>query len=311
MLFREFHRILNIDMYFKKKNISSDYTKYKMKRMTSDIMSLINKKDVQGLKEYLYDYNDKSTFDLFAYITGSRNARTKEQIYSIIEEYMTDLHEYLHQNSHKIELKVEKTESLKDYLDKHKLNEADDPFADDSEGGDDSASDSGSDDAGGDPFGDSGSDAPKYSGSAQASDTPTEPTDTHEEDPDFKTGRANPADLTLPAQPSGETAINVENVMTNLNSLLLGNNKDFVDMPKFKKAVELICSGKKLNMDDLTFVDTKKVIEKLKTLLSGVDDFTANYIKQKIRQPIAIDYMNKKLDAIQQKQNKEFLSQAL
>ena len=307
MLFREFHRILNIDMYFKKKNITSDYTKYKLKRMTHDIMSLINKKDVKGLKEYLYDYNDKSTFDLFAYITGSRNARTKEQIYNIIEEYMTDLHEYLHQNSHKIEIKVEKTESLKQYLDKHKLNEVDDPFGDDK--GDDNAIDTEEDTGSEDPFGDHTSDMPKDSGTS--SDKTEVPTDTHEEDPDFKTGHANPDDLTLPAQPSGETAINVENVMTNLNSLLLGNNKDFVDMPKFKKAVELICSGKKLNMDDLTFVDTKKVIAKLKTLLTGLDDFTANYVKQKIRQPIAIDYMNKKLDAIQQKQNTEFLSQAL
>lgn len=294
MLFREFHKILNIQEYFDNKHISSEYAQYGCRRMANDIMKLIGENKIEDLKNYLYDYNNKDAYDLFSYITGCRKVKTKDQIYKIIEGYMLNLHDYI--RTDKTVIVAEKDNSLhetfKKFLHKQRLNEEDDPFGDtENDTEPEKSTESTSDDSSGD------SDSTMPEATVE---------DTHEDDPDFKTGKVT--DSLNDVTPSAETTIDFDGVLSNLNKLLLGDNNGFTEFRRFKKDLELIASGKKLTIEDVNFgSQTKLAMSKLDTVLKGLDDNTVNYFKQKIRAPAALNYYKSREEELNKQNQTDIL----
>lgn len=184
---------------------------------------------------------------------------------------------------------------------KIKLDEAeDDDFAGDeppADDGPDADDDFSGDDLGGDFGGgpgspDSGDDDDEDTGDP----TDVDDSDDHEPDPDFTDGVKGGTPV-LDAVPSAETIYDSEGVFKSIKGVIESLSKEqLVEMPRVKKCLELIFSGKKLKPEDLEFDNIQNAIFLISKIVEPLNDRTKSYAKLKLKAPLQVARDKDKLE---------------
>ena len=311
MKFSVYYRIQQRDSYFKRffSQISKKFSPELLEEAESkyeDLMELIVKylieEDRHSMTVLLTKPNAKVARMFFDYLTISniKNKKKCDIVNRIKEVYvkentMIDFKAFLAEKLVKIDMADELENEPK-----IKLNEDDDPFADDA-GGDDAGGDEG-----GDPFGDDSSDSDDSSdteggedteGSEDSEDENEMNFDDWDDDPDFTKGVKNPDDVTLTDTPSGECIYDVDGIMQSLAAVIQSSSDtELAEIEMVKKAVELIFNGKILKPEDVTFTNPQNASYLIKKIGSNVDEKTKNYLILKIKQPLIKQRDQQKLD---------------
>lgn len=311
MKFSVYYRIQQRDSYFKRffSQISKKFSPELLEEAESkyeDLMELIVKylieEDRHSMTVLLTKPNAKVARMFFDYLTISniKNKKKCDIVNRIKEVYlkentMIDFKAFLAEKLVKIDMADELENEPK-----IKLNEDDDPFADDA-GGDDAGGDEG-----GDPFGDDSdssdeggedSDDTTEEGGEDSEDENEMNFDDWDDDPDFTKGVKNPDDVTLTDTPSGECIYDVDGIMQSLASVIQSSSDtELAEIEMVKKAVELIFNGKILKPEDVTFTNPQNASYLIKKIGSNVDEKTKNYLILKIKQPLIKQRDQQKLD---------------
>ena len=311
MKFSVYYRIQQRDSYFRRffSQISKKFSPELLEEAESkyeDLMELIVKylieEDRHSMTVLLTKPNAKVARMFFDYLTISniKNKKKCDIVNRIKEVYlkentMIDFKAFLAEKLVKIDMADELENEPK-----IKLNEDDDPFADDT-GGDDAGGDEG-----GDPFGDDSSDSDDSEdteggedteGSEDSEDENEMNFDDWDDDPDFTKGVKNPDDVTLTDTPSGECIYDVDGIMQSLAAVIQSSSDtELAEIEMVKKAVELIFNGKILKPEDVTFTNPQNASYLIKKIGANVDEKTKNYLILKIKQPLIKQRDQQKLD---------------
>ena len=326
-----YYRIQQRDSFFERffKKFSKQFTpetvdaaREKYEDLMEVIVQYILDENKMDLNILLTKQNAKVARIFFDFLTVStiKNKKKSEIINRVNEIFieekkMIDFRQFLAEKMKEI--------NVADGLDidepiRIKLTEADDddPFADDSSGGDDSFGD----DDGGDPFADDAGGADDFGGGpgggskgggdGEDGEVPEdgEKTDAekkadeldlegHEDDPDFTQGVKNPDDATLTDTPSGECIYDVEGITKAIAAVIQAtSDTDLEEIEMVKKAVELIFNGKKLKPEDVQFTNPENAAYLIKKIGEKVDEKTKNYMMLKIKTPLIQQRDQQKLD---------------
>lgn len=327
-----YYRIQQRDSFFERffKKFSKQFTpetvdeaREKYEDLMEVIVQYILDENKMDLNILLTKQNAKVARIFFDFLTVStiKNKKKSEIINRVNEIFieekkMIDFRQFLAEKMKEI--------NVADGLDidepiRIKLTEADDedPFADDSDGGDDSFGD---DEGGGDPFADDAGGADDFGGGpgggskgggdGEDGEVPedSEKTDAekkadeldlegHEDDPDFTQGVKNPDDATLTDTPSGECIYDVEGITKAIAAVIQAtSDTDLEEIEMVKKAVELIFNGKKLKPEDVQFTNPENAAFLIKKIGEKVDEKTNNYMMLKIKAPLIQQRDQQKLD---------------
>ena len=316
MKFSVYYRIQQRDSYFRRffSQISKKFSPELLEEAESkyeDLMELIVKylidEDSHSMTVLLTKPNAKVARMFFDYLTISniKNKKKCDIVNRIKEVYikentMIDFKAFLAEKLEKFDIAedLEKEPKIK-------LNEDDDPFADDAggddmggdDGGDPFGDDSGDSDDGGDSEGGDDADGGDGEGEDEEGENGELNLDDWEDDPDFTKGVANPDDVTLSETPSGECIYDVEGVMQSLASVIQSlSDTELAEIEMVKKAVELIFNGKILKPEDVTFTNPQNASYLIKKIGANVDEKTKNYLILKIKQPLIKQRDQQKLD---------------
>lgn len=185
---------------------------------------------------------------------------------------------------------------------------------DDAGGADPFAADAGGDAGGADPFagGDTGASAGGAGGGAggagdDANKNGDENADnneeespindgSHEDDPEFLQGKADPNDVTTTDTPAAKVIYDVEKIMQAVVAVTQTlKEEQLVEIEKVKTDIELIFNGKLLNPEDLEFKNIKNAIFLIKKIGAKIDTKARAYLNRKMKEPLI-----KKRDEIKQ-----------
>lgn len=174
-----------------------------------------------------------------------------------------------------------------------------DPFATDAGGGDPFAADAGGAGGGGAGGGAEGGEAGGEGGEEESDDAKDEsPVNdgSHEDDPEFLQGKADPNDVTTTDTPAAKVIYDVEKIMQAVVAVTQTlKEEQLVEIEKVKTDIELIFNGKLLNPEDLEFKNIKNAIFLIKKIGAKLDVKARSYLNRKMKEPLI-----KKRDEIKQ-----------
>lgn len=118
----------------------------------------------------------------------------------------------------------------------------------------------------------------------------------HEDDPEFLQGKADPNDVTTNSTPAAKVVYDVEKIMQAVVSVTQTlKEEQLVEIEKVKTDIELIFNGKLLNPEDLEFKNIKNAIFLIKKIGAKIDVKARAYLNRKMKEPLI-----KKRDEIKQ-----------
>ena len=118
----------------------------------------------------------------------------------------------------------------------------------------------------------------------------------HEDDPEFLQGKADPNDVTTTDTPAAKVIYDVEKIMQAVVSVTQTlKEEQLVEIEKVKTDIELIFNGKLLNPEDLEFKNIKNAIFLIKKIGAKLDVKARSYLNRKMKEPLI-----KKRDEIKQ-----------